>query len=256
MTRHTTANPFGRIDSELGLGNTGPRKAAPRKRGFLISQLLSMDGDVASLPLALFENLTKGDWVIGTLLAVILIAGAFTIGRMWAKLMGHRAHKERTEKMFQIEKSLSDFYEHEKKKFIDEKEEFQREIAQQAKQIDDLRRKAAGVTGKSKDARADLMLQLLTENEALQEKLFEQNMHQKEERDRNLNRELQQISYQRVLLSNLLSERGVQEAVVEVLGDDRRVEKLRSSTPRLEVLPKGDAGAQADSIDAQEKTGT
>ena len=107
-------------------------------------------------------------------------------------------------------------------------------LAQQAKQIEELRRKAAGVSGKSKDARADLMLQLLTENEALQEKLFEQNLHQKEERDRNLKRELQQISYQRVLLSNLLSERNVQEAVVEILGDDRRVEKLRSATPKLE----------------------
>ena len=212
-----------------------------------------------ALPLALFDNVTGGDWVAATLLGVILIAGAFAVGRMWAKLMGHRAHKERTEKMFQIEKSLADFYEHEKKKFLEQKEEFEREIAQQAKQIDELRRKAAGVSGKSKDARADLMLQLLTENEALQEKLFEQNMHQKEERDRNLHRELQQISYQRVLLSNLLSERGVQEAVVEILGDDRRVEKLRSATPKLESHSAStDAASDSDSsvIDAEEKTGT
>lgn len=190
------------------------------------------------LPLAIFDEISTGDVVVLTLGAVILIAAAFTIGRMWAKLMGHRAHKERTEKMFQIEKSLSEFYEHEKRKFIEEKQELTQQIEMQEKQIDELRRKAAGVSGKSKEARADLMLQLLVENEQLQEKLFEENVRQKEERDRNLGRELQQISYQRVLLSNLLAERGVQEAVVEILGDDRRVEKLRSATPKLDVLPE------------------
>ena len=186
-------------------------------------------------------GLTTGQVIIGTLLGVILAAAAFTIGRWWAKLTGHRAQKERTEKMFEIEKSLSEFYDDQKKKFLEEKADLEQQIAQQAKQIDDLRRKAAGVSGKSKDARADLMLQLLVENESLQEKLFEENVRQKEERDRNLNRELQQISYQRVLLSNLLAERGVQEAVVEILGDDRRVEKLRSATPKLDTSVELDA---------------
>lgn len=187
--------------------------------------------------LAIFDNFTGGDWVAVTLAAVILAALAFVVGRQWARLMGHRERKERTEKMFQIEKSLSDFYEHEKKKFLAETEHMKGELELKDKEIEELRRKAAGVTGRGKDARGDMMLQLLAENEALQEKLFEENVRQKEERDRQLSRELQQISYQRVLLSRLLSERGVQEAVVEIFGDEKRVAELRSSTPELGSPP-------------------
>ncbi len=205
--------------------------------------------ELSQFPLGLFDNLEGKDWVAGTLLGVLLVVAAFSLGRLWARLTGHRSQKDRTERMFQIEKSLSEFYEHEKKKFEEDREDLQKEIANQAKQIEELRRKAAGVTGKSKDARADLMLQLLVENEALQEKLFEENVRQKDERDRNLNRELQQISYQRVLLSRLLAERGVQEAVVEILEDDRRVEQLRSSTPKLGSL------SEESKVD-EEKTGS
>ena len=217
-----------------------PQVGAPVETGS--ETLVALPHLPASLPIAIFDNLTGGDWVAVTLAGVLLIVAAFTLGRMWARLMGHRAHKERTEKMFQIEKSLSDFYEHEKKKFLEEKKRFEEELSQKEKEITDLRRKAAGVAGRGKDARADLMMELLVENEALQEKLFEQNVRQKEERDRTLGRELQQISYQRVLLSRLLAERGVQEAVVEILGDDRRVEQLRAGTPTLDALPEGVEG--------------
>jgi len=196
-------------------------------------------------PIAFLDDLQQSEVVVLTLVGVILVTAAFLFGRTWARWRGHRAQQERNERMFQIEKSLSDFYEHEKRKFLDEKAELEERIVRQEKQITELRRKAAGVTGK-KDARADLMLQLLVENEQLQEKLFEENVRQKEERDRALGRELHQISYQRVLLSNLLSERGVQEAVVEILGDERRIEKLRAGTPRLDSLP---TDAPAEPVD-------
>ncbi|MHC4935756.1 MAG: hypothetical protein ACYTGJ_06025 [Planctomycetota bacterium] len=196
-------------------------------------------------PIAFLDGLQQSEVVMLTLVGVILVTAAFLFGRTWARWRGHRAQQERNERMFQIEKSLSDFYEHEKRKFLDEKAELEERIVRQEKQITELRRKAAGVTGK-KDARADLMLQLLVENEQLQEKLFEENVRQKEERDRALGRELHQISYQRVLLSNLLSERGVQEAVVEILGDERRIEKLRAGTPRLDSLPTDAPAAPAD----------
>jgi hypothetical protein len=186
-------------------------------------------------PIAFLDDLQQSEVVVLTLVGVILVTAAFLFGRTWARI----------ERMFQIEKSLSDFYEHEKRKFLDEKAELEERIVRQEKQITELRRKAAGVTGK-KDARADLMLQLLVENEQLQEKLFEENVRQKEERDRALGRELHQISYQRVLLSNLLSERGVQEAVVEILGDERRIEKLRAGTPRLDSLPTDAPAAPVD----------
>lgn len=189
-------------------------------------------------PVAILDGITGGDWLTLALAGVLVVVIAFTLGRMWARILGARAHRERSEKMFQLEKSLSDFYEHEKKAFATERETLSRQIAEQAKQIEDLRRKAAGVTGRGKDARADLMMQLLVENEALQEKLFEANVRQKEERDRTLHRELQQISYQRVLLSRLLAESGVKEAVVEVLGDDRRVAALRAGAPELAELPE------------------
>jgi len=196
-------------------------------------------------PIAFLDDLQQSEVVVLTLVGVILVTAAFLFGRTWARWRGHRAQQERNERMFQIEKSLSDFYEHEKRKFLDEKAELEERIVRQEKQITELRRKAAGVTGK-KDARADLMLQLLVENEQLQEKLFEENVRQKEERDRALGRELHQISYQRVLLSNLLSERGVQEAVVEILGDERRIEKLRAGTPRLDSLPTDAPAAPVD----------
>jgi len=189
-------------------------------------------------PLAFLEGIAAGEWLTLGLSGALIVIIAFTLGRMWARILGARAHRERSEKMFQLEKSLSDFYEHEKRKFLSEREGLARQVSEQAKQIEELRRKAAGVVGRGKDARADLMMQLLVENEALQEKLFEANLRQKEERDRALHHELRQISYQRVLLSRLLAERGVKEAVVEVLGDDRRVEALRAGSPELSGLPE------------------
>jgi len=52
---------------------------------------------------------------------------------------------------------------------------------------------------------ADMFIGLLIENENLEEKLFMQNLKLKQERDEFLENDLRNISYKRILLSELIS---------------------------------------------------
>ncbi len=173
-----------------------------------------------------------------TLLAVFMAAAGFYLGRLMANLRNRREKRDRESSMFNIEKSLSDFFEHEKSKLIKAKANLEREVDRLEKRVEEFRKKAVGGSRFSKDARTDMLMTLLLENEALQEKLFEEHVQQKEERDRHLNKELSSLSHQKVLLSHLLQEKNVHEAVIEVLEDDQKVRRLQAKVPRLPSPPK------------------
>jgi hypothetical protein len=81
--------------------------------------------------------------------------------------------------------------------------------------------------GLSKDARTDMLLQLMLENEALEEKLYEMNLKLKEERDEYLTKEIGNITYKRILLSEILKEKGIQDKIRDILKDDSRLKKLK-----------------------------
>jgi len=84
-------------------------------------------------------------------------------------------------------------------------------------------------------------MQLMLENEALEEKLYELNLKMKDERDEYLSRELQNISYKRILLSEILKEKGVQDKIRDILKDDSKLTRME--------LPAGtrSAGTEDDS---------
>ena len=81
--------------------------------------------------------------------------------------------------------------------------------------------------GLSKDKRTDMLLQLMLENEALEEKLYEQNLKLKDERDEFLAKQIKDISYKRILLSEILNEKGVQDKIREIISSDSKRKKLR-----------------------------
>lgn len=187
--------------------------------------------------LADWAALTFAEKSLIAVVALILGAAMFFVGTWWMRWVHRKERKNRETQMFNIEKSLADFFEHDKGKLQEANQQLAAEIKRLEGQLDEYRRKAAGVPGKmSKDARADLVLNLLVENEQLQEKLFQQHVREKDDRDRQLKSELAAISYQRVLLSRLLEERGVKEAVVEILADDRKLSALQAQTPKIEHL--------------------
>ena len=168
-----------------------------------------------------------------TLLALFMAALGFYLGRLWTNLRYRREKRDRESAMFNLEKSLADFFEHEKSKLIKEKIALEREVERLEKRVEEFRKKAVGGSKFGKDARTDMLMSLLMENEDLQEKLFEEHARQKEERDRHLNQELSNLTHQKVLLSHLLQEKNVHEAVIEVLEDDSKVRRLQAKAPRL-----------------------
>lgn len=188
------------------------------------------------------------EWTEKLLVAIVglvAVALSFYVGKMWTRWRGKKELKQREAQMFNIEKALSDFFEFEKSKLTTELQTQTDRNATLEKQLDEMRRKAAGVTGKmSKDARADLILNTLIENQGLQEKLFQEHVRQKDERDRHLDSELKSLSYQRVLLSKLLDEGRVRMALGEILADDRKVAELQRDVPKL---PESDETADPGS---------
>lgn len=173
----------------------------------------------------------SGQWLAWILIIVIvaaLAAAAFFIGRFWGRFVAGRSFAADRERMFNIEKSLQEFFETDRKRLETDKTALAQQVDLLTKKNDEYKRKAAGVgvMGMGKDRKAELLLELMAENEALEEKLFEQNLKLKEERDDHLQRELQHISVKRVLLSEILQEDTVRDSIRAVLADEGRLKRL------------------------------
>lgn len=189
------------------------------------------------------SSLTGVEKALLALTAVAVSVAMFFVGTWWIRWVHRKERKNRETQMFNIEKSLAEFFEHDKGRLMAQNEELAADVKRLEGLVEEYRRKAAGISGKlGKDARADLTLNLLVENEQLQEKLFQQHAREKDDRDRQLKTELAALSYQRVLLSRLLEERNVKEAVVEILADDRKLQDLQSQTPKIETLKEDSEG--------------
>lgn len=187
-------------------------------------------------------------YLIGFFLAIATAALGYYVSKF---LTGRRFRKEQKadrKRMFDIEKALKDFWEHERGKLSSENEKLSEKITLLEKQVEEYRKKAAGVgiMGLSKDRRTDMLMQLMLENEALEEKLYELNLKMKDERDEYLSRELQNISYKRILLSEILKEKGVQDKIRDILKDDSKLTKLE--------LPSGREAAEGEREPAAEIT--
>jgi len=191
-------------------------------------------------------------WILIVVFVLAFAAAAFFIGKFWGRFVAGRAFAADRERMFNIEKSLQEFFESDRKRLESERAALAQQVDLLTKKNDEYKRKAAGVgvMGMGKDRKAELLMELMAENEALEEKLFEQNLKLKQERDEHLHRELQHISVKRVLLSEILQEDSVRDSIRAVLSDEGRFKRLSldRKPPPAEQIVEGsgrvvDAGA-------------
>lgn len=142
------------------------------------------------------------------------------------------------EEMLSIEKALKRFWDEEKEKLEKEKGELQRRISFLEGKLDQYRQKAAGIgmMGLRRSKLADMFIGLLIENENLEEKLFMQNLKLKQERDEFLENELRNISYKRILLSELISQADVRREMEKLINEKGRWKRLEIKQREVEPL--------------------
>ena len=158
-----------------------------------------------------------------------------------------RASTDR-EEMLSIEKALKRFWDDEKEKLEQEKSELQRRISFLEGKLDQYRRKAAGIgmMGLRRSRLADMFIGLLIENENLEEKLFLQNLKLKQERDEFLENDLRNISYKRILLSELISQTDVRREMEKLINDKGRWKRLDIRQKELEPLTADSQNGEDD----------
>jgi len=151
------------------------------------------------------------------------------------------------EEMLSIEKALKRFWDEEKEKLEKEKGELQRRISFLEAKVDQYRQKAAGIgmMGLRRSKLADMFIGLLIENENLEEKLFMQNLKLKQERDEFLENDLRNISYKRILLSELISQADVRREMEKLINDKGRWKRLEIKQKDVEPIT-GDAPNEED----------
>ncbi len=167
-----------------------------------------------------------------------VMAGLFCVVIIFALsyFVGYRVHFRKfkvqaacdREEMLTIERSLKAFWDSEKQNLENEKKEMAQRIVFLEAKLEQYRRKAAGVgmMGLRKSKVSDMLVSLLIENESLEEKLFQQNLKLKQERDEFLENELRGISYKRILLSELMAQSEVRREMEKVINDRSRLKRL------------------------------
>ena len=177
-----------------------------------------------------------------SLSAVFFIIVTFSSGYFLGYRRSTRKNEVRgiqdREEMLTIERSLKQFWDHEREKLQNEKKELERHIGLLEERLDQYRRKAAGIglMGLRKGKMTDMLISLLMENETLEEKLFLQNMKLKEERDEFLKNEMRHISYKRILLSDLINQDEVRKEMERVINDKGTWKRLQFKQKELGVM--------------------
>jgi hypothetical protein len=194
-------------------------------------------------------------YLLAVLLVIISGALSYYVSKFLTGRRYRREHKAERQKMFDIEKALKDFWEHERGKLSAENNKLTERAKMLEKQVEEYRKKAAGVgiMGLSKDARTDMLLQLMLENEALEEKLYEMNLKLKEERDEYLTKEIGNITYKRILLSEILKEKGIQDKIRDILKDDSRLRKLKLPSAPGPLPPAKDEPAEEEAEEEEQE---
>lgn len=169
------------------------------------------------------------DIIIISFSGLALVAAGFLIARFSLLKKYKNINVENQKRLFTIERALRDFWDSEKLKLEREKEDLQKSLSFLRSQNENLRNKLSkmGLFNFGRSKRANLLLSLLIENEALEERLFQMNLKLKEERDEYLRREISNISYNKVLLSEILAAENVQKEVTKLLKDNSRMKKIQ-----------------------------
>lgn len=169
------------------------------------------------------------DIIIISFSGLVLVAAGFLIARFSLLKKYKNINVENQKRLFTIERALRDFWDSEKLNLEREKEDLQKSLSFLRSQNENLRNKLSkmGLFNFGRSKRANLLLSLLIENEALEERLFQMNLKLKEERDEYLRREISNISYNKVLLSEILAAENVQKEVTKLLKDNSRMKKIQ-----------------------------
>lgn len=160
--------------------------------------------------------------------AVALLSIGIALGRLWWGRKFRQLSEQRNQRLFTIERALNDFWDAHKVGLEKEVQKLRSRIEQLETLNENYRKKLAkvGLFGMRRKE-SHLVMALLTENEALEERLYRATRKLHEERDEYLNDDLRRISYNRMLLSELLSSENVQREIQKVLRDAdsmRRIE--------------------------------
>ena len=167
------------------------------------------------------------------ILAVVGIIVVLLVGYLVGRTLGVRGFARRAEgheeRMFTIEQALKAFWDHERQNLEHQQQVLRERIELLEKQNEEYRKKLAGLGGLmnfGRGKRADMLMGLMLENEALEEKLFEQNLKLKDERDEFLRKELKNVSYKKVLLSEIMADEEVRQKMDRFIRDNRRLKRL------------------------------
>lgn len=196
-------------------------------------------------PLIIYQGLAATFSVL-----LIFSFGYFLGYRKQSRKFKLRSASDRDE-MLTIERALKQFWDHEKRELENQKTELQRRIEFLEDRLDQYRRKAAGVgmMGLRRNRLSDMLITLLIENETLEEKLFLQNLKLKQERDEFLHNELRQISYKRVLLSELINQREVRDEMERLVKDKARWKRLDLKTKEVGAIDPAADGEEDEEED-------
>jgi hypothetical protein len=158
-------------------------------------------------------------------LALIIIGVA--IGRLLWGRKYERLTADRNERLFTIERALRDFWEMNKSTLDAELQRQRSRVEQLESQNENYRKKLAkvGLFGLGRKE-SHLVLSLLMENEALEERLFQMNKKLHDERSEYLDDNLRRISYNRILISEILSSENVQREVSKLLRNNDSIRRI------------------------------
>lgn len=168
--------------------------------------------------------------VVGALFLVWL---GYMVGRTLATARAEKRVKQNESDLFTAQTGFKKLYEGEINTLKAQNAALQEQATQLEHRVEEYRKKAAGFGGlfSSSSKKADAMYALLLENEALEEALHKQNQKLNTERTDAVQESLRNISYRRVLMSQLLNDNRIKDYVREILEDEGRLPNIEQ--PKL-----------------------
>lgn len=171
---------------------------------------------------------TAAQYFVITLLIVgagVLLWLGYKLGQLIATARYDKLIKKNEADLFTAQSGFKKLYEGEIAQLKSDNASLKAQVQALESRVEDYRKKAAGFGGlfSSSNKKADAMYALLLENEALEEALHKQNTKLNAERTDAVQESLRNISYRRVLMSQLLNDNRIKDYVREILEDEGRL---------------------------------
>lgn len=185
------------------------------------------------------ESMRVMFWVLVGIGGLLMFALGLLLGRWIGGGAINRVVAQRERELFTAQKGFRQLYETEINQLKTTSARQDAELKSMQGKIEEYRRKAAGYGGLfGHNRRADAMYALLLENESLEEALMQKNETLKSERDDALKETLRAAGYRRVLMSHILADARVKQAVNEIVADERRLPRPGENGEAPKQLPE------------------